>query len=180
MRLGLVFLALFACSSRAPAGQGPGPQQVTVIEYLQGSFTALSAQILAAAERMPAADYGFKPSQMAEARTYGAVIGHVTDGMFGACARTRGVPNPQPEIEHTRREKSELVDALTRSIAFCEEAFAALTESNAQELVPQGPMRVPRLAALMGVLAHDAEMFGISTVYLRARHIVPPGSEPRR
>jgi hypothetical protein len=29
---------------------------------------------------------------------------------------------------------------------------------------------------LMGLLAHNAEMFGISTVYLRAKNIVPPGS----
>jgi hypothetical protein len=28
----------------------------------------------------------------------------------------------------------------------------------------------------MGLLAHNAEMFGISTVYLRAKNIVPPGS----
>jgi hypothetical protein len=41
--------------------------------------------------------------------------------------------------------------------------------------VVQGPA-VPRSAALAGLLAHDAEMSGISTVYLRAKNLVPPGS----
>jgi hypothetical protein len=35
------------------------------------------------------------------------------------------------------------------------------------------------VAALMGALAHNAEMYGIGTVYLRAKNLVPPGSEPR-
>jgi hypothetical protein len=31
----------------------------------------------------------------------------------------------------------------------------------------------------MGLLAHNAEMYGISTVYLRAKNLVPPASERR-
>jgi hypothetical protein len=29
---------------------------------------------------------------------------------------------------------------------------------------------------LAGLLAYNAEMFGISTVYLRSKNLVPPGS----
>jgi hypothetical protein len=29
------------------------------------------------------------------------------------------------------------------------------------------------------MLAHNAEMYGISTVYLRAMNVLPPGSERR-
>ena len=46
-------------------------------------------------------------------------------------------------------------------------------------LQTQGPVEVPRVAAMMGLLAHNAEMYGISSVYLRARNLVPPGSERR-
>ena len=58
-------------------------------------------------------------------------------------------------------------------------AFSALTDQSADEYFPQGPVEVPRVALLMGLLAHNAEMYGISSVYLRARNIVPPASEGR-
>ena len=34
-----------------------------------------------------------------------------------------------------------------------------------------------RAAVVAGLLAHTSEMYGISTVYLRSRNIVPPASE---
>jgi hypothetical protein len=46
------------------------------------------------AERMPAEHYAFKPSTMAEVRTYGQVFIHVAEGQFGTCAALRGVANP--------------------------------------------------------------------------------------
>jgi hypothetical protein len=175
-------LSTLICCLLSPVllGQAPAGQNVSTIQYLQASYTGLARQLLTAAERMPAADYSFKPSQMAEARTYGAVIAHATDGMFGACARARGLSNPQPDVETTLRQKADIITALTRSIEFCAEAFSGLTDSNAADPVRQGPVDVPRMAALIGLLAHNAEMFGISTVYLRARNIVPPGSEGRQ
>ena len=54
-----------------------------------------------------------------------------------------------------------------------------LTGENAGDFVRQGPVEVPRIAALVGVIAHNAEMYGITTVYLRARNLVPPASERR-
>jgi hypothetical protein len=116
---------------------------------------------------------------MGDARTYGAVISHAADGMFGACARVKGVPNPQPDVERKLAQMTDIVKALADSFAFCDEAFSALTEQSAEEYVKQGPVEIPRVAALMGVLAHNAEMYGISTVYLRAKNLVPPGSERR-
>ena len=71
----------------------------------------------------------------------------------------------------------EIVETLRAAIAFCETAVGALDETSAAGYVMQGPAEVPRSAALVGLLAHDAEMFGISTVYLRARNLVPPGSK---
>ena len=91
---------------------------------------------------MPEADYDFKPSPMAEARAYGAVIAHAADGMFGTCARLKGVPNPRPDVEKTMTRKGEIVKALTDAFALCDEAIAALTENSAEEFVSQGPVEI--------------------------------------
>lgn len=156
--------------------QIPAGQKVGLVRYLQAGYAGIKSSLLAAAEQMPEADYEFKPSQMAEARTYGAVIGHAADGMFAACATARGLENPAASAEKTLRSKPELMKVLTDAIAFCDVAFSTLTEATSAEYVRQGQGEVARAAVLSGLLAHNAEMFGISTVYLRAKNLVPPGS----
>ncbi len=172
-------LVLVAIASQISLAQTVAPQKVGLVRYVQVSHAGIARDLLAAAEKMPETDYRFTPSQMNGARTYGAVIAHTADGMFGTCARARGVPNPTPDVEKTFTAKPDLVKALSEAIAFCNEAFSSLTDQSAAEYVPQGPVEIPRVAALMGLLAHNAEMYGISSVYLRARNIVPPASESR-
>jgi hypothetical protein len=179
MKLAVVSVVVMVFSTSVALGQNSAGKKVSLVQYVKASYGGIKRDLVAAAERMPEADYAFKPSPMAEARAYGAVIAHAADGMFGTCARLRGVPNPQPDVEKTRTRKAEIVKALTDAFALCDEAIAALTENSAEEFVPQGPVEIPRVAALMGVLAHNAEMYGISTVYLRAKSLVPPGSERR-
>ena len=171
----------------AAVGQAPqvksvavGQRRVTTAQFLQAGFTGSARDLVAAAERMPAADYSFKPTSMTEARTYGAVIAHAADGMFDACTRARGLSGPQSNIEKTMAEKGDIVAALKEAVATCEPAFATNDDSSPPEFVRQGPgVEVRRVAALIGVLAHNAEMYGIASVYLRAKNIVPPGSERR-
>lgn len=172
-------LIVLALSSHAVAAQTPSRQKIGLTQYLQSGHAGITRMLVEAAEKMPDGDYGFKPTDMSEARAYGAVIAHAADGMFGACARATGMPNPRPNVEKTLTNKTDIVKALKDAVAFCDGAFSGLTARSAEDYVPQGPVDIPRTAALMGVLAHNAEMFGISTVYLRAKNIVPPGSEGR-
>ncbi|CAN5875020.1 hypothetical protein BH24ACI5_BH24ACI5_26280 [soil metagenome] len=172
-------LVMVAMTAPLAIAQTPAVRKVGVVEYIQAGHAGITRDLVAAAERMPEADYGFKPSQMNEARTYGAVIAHAADGMFAACARAKSLPNPVPDVEKKAAGKAEIVKALAQSIAFCEDAFSGLTVQNANEYVRQGPVEIPRQAVLIGLLAHNAEMYGISTVYLRAKNLVPPASERR-
>jgi hypothetical protein len=152
-------------------------RRVGLLQYLQISHTGVTRDLLAAAELMPAGDYEFKPSTMPAARTFSGVIAHATSAMFDACARLQGIRNPQPEAEKKVASKAEVVQTLREAIEFCTKSVGALDETSAAGYITQGPAEVPRSAALAGLLAHDAEMFGISTVYLRARNLVPPGSK---
>jgi hypothetical protein len=124
---------------------------------------------------MPEGDYGFKPASMPEVRTFGETILHVATAHFSTCARLRGVsPDPSPQVEPNN--KAAVVKALADSFASCDLAFSSLTDANANEFVRQGPVEVPKSAALVGLVAHDAEMYGITSVYLRAKNIVPPST----
>jgi DinB family protein len=143
--------------------------------YLQGGFAGIKADLTSAAEAMPEADYGFKPTSMPDVRTFGETILHVASAHFGMCARLRGVADePRQKIEHTN--KADVLKTLAASFSSCDAALSSLTDASANELVRQGPVEIPKSAALVGLLAHDAEMYGITTVYLRARNIVPPST----
>jgi PelA/Pel-15E family pectate lyase len=169
-----------ARKAASPNRTGTTPShKVDLLGYLRMSQAGLAAQLLSAARMMPEADYAFTPSQMSGTRTFAGVMTHAAAGMFDACALAGGQDNPRSGIEGTLTRKDEVVAALAESIAFCEKVFAGLTEQAAAEYLRQGPAEVPRAALLMGVLAHNAEMFGISTVYLRARNLLPPGSSAK-
>ena len=152
-------------------------QKVGLIQYLQISHTGITRDLVAAAELMPESDYGFKPSQMPEARTFAGVIAHTSAAMFDACARLQGIPNPMSDAEKKVASKAEVVQTLREAVALCNKAVSSLDEKSADGYIRQGPAEAPRSAVLAGLLAHDAEMYGISTVYLRARNLVPPASK---
>lgn len=151
-------------------------QKVGLLQYLQISHAAITRDLLAAADLMPEADYGFKPTQMPEARTFAGVIAHTSAAMFDVCARLQGIANPAPDTEKKIASKAEVLQVLGEAVALCKQTIGSLDEGNASVFIRQGPAEVPRSAVLAGLLAHDAEMYGISTVYLRAKNLVPPAS----
>ena len=87
--LPLVFLFPSTISGQIPAGQ-----RIGLARYLQVGYAGLKRDLTEAAEKMPEADYGYKPGSMPEVRTYGQVIAHVADGHFAICASVKGITNP--------------------------------------------------------------------------------------
>jgi hypothetical protein len=162
--------------STAVSAQSPQPgKKLDLLAYIQAGYAGLKGDLTAAADAMPEGDYGFKPSSMQEVRTFGDTILHVATAHFSACARLRGV-TPEPSQRVDASNKAAVLKALAESFAFCDLAFSSVTNASANEFVRQGPVEVPKSAALVGLLAHDAEMYGITTVYLRAKNIVPPST----
>lgn len=164
------------CLWTAVSAQSPQPgKRLDLIGYLQAGYAGTKADLTAAAEAMGETDYGFKPSSMPEVRTFGETILHVATAQFNACARLRGLsPEPSPRVEPS--DKAAVLKFLAESFAVCDSAVSSLTDASANEFVRQGPLEIPKSAALVGLVAHNAEMYGITTVYLRAKNIVPPST----
>ena len=159
------------------AAQGPqGP--VGTAAGLQRTYAQLKNNLTLSAEKMPEADYFFKPTP--DIRGYGQLWAHVADAQFGQCSGAKGVPNPrqgQPSFEQLTT-KADVEKAVADSFAFCDEAFSSLTEAGANELISNGRGgQQTKAAALLGVLQHGSEMYGIGTVYLRLKGLVPPSTE---
>jgi hypothetical protein len=121
----------------------PAGQKIGLGRYLQAGYGGLKMDLTEAADKMPEADYGFKPSSMADVRTYGQLFAHVAEGQFGTCATAKGVPNPnqRKNLERALKTKAEFVKVLADSFAFCDDLFSSLTDVGAMEFVKLGKVR---------------------------------------
>jgi len=176
----LPVVALFAtvAYSQAPGGQMQG-QKIGLATSLQRGYNGFKTNFSAAAEKMPEADYSFKPGSTPEARTYAQVIAHIAQAQFGQCSGLKGVPNPMAgkQLEQELKTKAEVTKALADSFAMCDELFANLTDASATEMVKAGQNEQTRAASLYGVIVHGNELYGTAAVYLRSKNIVPPSTE---
>ena len=161
--------------------QPPAGQKIGLATSLQNGYAGIKRNFTAAADKMPEADYSFKPGSTPEARTYAQVIAHIAQSQFGQCSGLKGVPNPMAgkQLEQELKTKAEVTKALADSYALCDDLFAQLTDANATEMVKAGANEVTRAAALYGLIVHGNEMAGTAYVYLRSKNLVPPPTEGR-
>src|SRR5262245_33181726 len=116
-RVTTVFSGLILAASFA-AAQPPPPGPVGTALSIQRNYGQLKNNITASADKMPEADYFFKPTP--DIRSYGQLWGHVADAQFGQCSGAKGVANPrqgQPSFE-TLTTKAEIVKAVADAFAF--------------------------------------------------------------
>jgi hypothetical protein len=171
---GLLVFTVCAGAQAPTAGQ-----KVGLAASMQNAYAALKGNLTQAAEKMPEANFGFKPAPDPDLRTYGQWIGHQTDNQFTNCATLKGVPSPSPAQSNEKKTaKAELVKALADAFAFCDGAMSSLTDQNALQMIKQGDGETARGAVVSALLSHGLESFGIVGVYMRAKGIAPPAAAP--
>jgi len=162
------------------AAQAPAAgQKVGLATSMQNAYATLKGNLTQAAEKMPEANYGFKPAPDPDLRTFGQWIGHQTDNQFLNCATLKGVPNPSPAQSNEKKTtKTDLVKALADGFAFCDGALSSLTDQNALQLIKQGDGETARGGVASALLSHGLESYGIVVVYMRAKGVAPPAAAP--
>ena len=135
--------------------------------------------LIRAAEKMPADDYGFRPTP--EVRTFGEILAHVADGNRLICGMAvDDRPTEMGHYEKTAKTKEQIIAALNETAAYCKEANAQLAGARGAEMVDFfGGMKQPRIGVLYFNGAHAFEHYGNVVTYMRIRGLVPPSSEPR-
>ncbi len=142
-------------------------------------YTNIKNNLVRSAEKMPEAEYAFKPSP--DVRSFGQILGHVADANYMFCAPVVGDAKPPVSgIEKAKTTKAELTAALKEAFAYCDKAYDSLTDAEAAQTVKLFNGERPKLGVLNFNVAHDFEHYGNVVTYLRIKGIVPPSSEPRR
>ena len=144
---------------------------------LQGNYARLKANILKAADKMPAENYSYKPTP--DIRTFARVVNHVTEAQLHICGAANNTDaSALAKVPAETADKAAVVEALKASFAECDKAYAGLTDSNMTEMLQAGPMgKRSRLSLLWGNVAHDNEQYATLSLYLRLKGLVPPSSE---
>lgn len=156
--------------AQAPTG-APGPAA-----EVQRSYAGLKANILKAADRMPAESYSYKPTP--EVRVYARVVNHITEAQLHSCAMANGTAmDSLPKVPPETADKATVVAALQGSFAECDKAFASLTDANLTEMFTMGQSKRSRIGLMWGTVSHDNEQYATLALYLRLKGLVPPSSE---
>ena len=171
----LAFAFVVLAGSQGSAQAPAGGQKFTLTQGLQRSYNGIKLNLTEAADKLPDAQYNYRPSP--EIRTYGGQLRHVAFFHYVFCSAAKGEPNPNKEDLEKKTTKAEFVKALADSFAYCDPVFAALTDETALQLVKQGQNEVARGSVLSNLISHDNEEYGIITVYLRTKDLVPPSTE---
>lgn len=153
------------------------PDLKTMSGYPKMVQTQVTSWIVNAAEKMPEAEYAFRPDPAS--RSFGEILGHIADSNYLFCSFVLGEKNPAPNIEKTKTTKAELMSSLRDAFAYCSPAYSALTDQNAHETVKAFGQERNRLGVLWFNASHNAEHYGNLVVYMRTKGIVPPSSEPK-
>jgi uncharacterized damage-inducible protein DinB len=174
----LLVAALVAAPSLALAQAAPAaPQTFTLSGNGVRGYQNIERNLLEAAEKMPEADYAFKPT--AEVRPFGQLVAHVALSQFGTCAALKGdaAPPHKDDKEETTRSKSELVALFKESTAYCDPVLTVLKDEDMAVLTKAGQNQVAKGLFLLGTVTHGNEMYGTMSVYLRLKGLVPPSTE---
>lgn len=165
-----VWFAAGACGAQGPAAAPSGPAA-----EVQVTYTRLKANVIKAAEKMPDADYQFKP--VTDIRTYARIVNHVTEAQQHVCTVMNGTAFDPKSVPSDTADKATIVAALKASFDECDKAYGALTDANVVEMVSQGPRKRSRIGMAWGNVSHDNEQYAELSTYLRLKNIVPPTAE---
>jgi uncharacterized damage-inducible protein DinB len=140
-------------------------------------YERLTNNVIRAAEKMPEANYSFKPTP--EVRSFGQLVGHLADFQYVFCSGAAGEKPPVSGIENSKTSKAELVQALKDGYAYCDKIYTGMTDSRLAEMAAIEGRPTMILNILTINIAHNNEHYGNMVTYLRMKGIVPPSSEAR-
>ena len=163
-----VWFGAFACAAQTPAPTGPAGE-------VQGTYNRLKPNVIKAAEKMPDADYQFKPTP--DIRTYARIVNHITEAQQHTCSTLNGTEFDAKSVPSDTADKATILAALKASFDACDKAYGALTDANAVEMVSVGQRKRSRIGMAWGNVSHDNEQYAELSTYLRLKNIVPPTAE---
>jgi uncharacterized damage-inducible protein DinB len=168
----LITALIFAAA--AFAQDAPANPLISVSKTVYG---ITKSNISRSLDKIPDDLWSYQPTK--DIRTFGQLFAHIADAQYEFC----GVPSEgkmvNKDLEKTLKTKAEVSAALKEAFAYCDAAYAKMTDANAAEIVPFFGMKATKLGIMDFNSAHNMEHYGNLVTYMRLKGIVPPSSEAR-
>jgi len=145
-----------------------------LVQSVAPLYETVKGYLIAAAEQMPEEHYGYQPTE--EVRTFGQIVGHLSNAMYMFCGTVSGTEARPPENFEQRTSKAGLVEALKGSFENCDGAYS-IDDAVAMEEVEFFGQTGSKLWVLNFNNAHAWEHYGNLVTYMRANGMVPPSSQ---
>jgi len=140
---------------------------------IKHSYDNDKLNILEAAEKVPEDAYSFKPTP--DIRTFAEVLNHIASSQMHTCSTVLG-SSMSYSAPADNASKANVVAALKASFEECDRAYGSMTDTTGMQTVKSYRGEVPKLVALMMNNEHDSDEYGVLTVYMRLKGIVPPST----
>jgi uncharacterized damage-inducible protein DinB len=150
------------------------PSKSPLIASSQGMYANAKNNIQRSADKIPEDLWSFQPTR--EVRTIAQLFAHVADGQYEFCGMASEGKPVNKDIEKTATTKAAIVAALKESFAYCDAAYAKMTDESAVELVNVFGRKMTRIGAMDFNISHTMEHYGNLVTYMRIKNIVPPSS----
>ena len=168
-------LTVFVLFAAVAAAQDPPANPLVTVS--KNIYAIAKGDILGSVEKVPDELWSYQPTP--DIRTFAQLFAHVADGQYEFCGVAAEGKVVNKDIEKTLKTKAEIVPALKEAIAYCDAAYAKMTDATAAEMVSFFNMRITKLGAMDFNTAHTMEHYGNLVTYMRLKGIVPPSSTPR-
>ena len=154
------------------------PSKSPLVATSQGFYGMAKNNILRSADKIPENLWSFQPTP--EVRTIGQLFAHIADGQYEFCGVVSEGKMVDKGIEKSAKTKADIVAALKEAFAYCDAAYAKLTDAGAAEMVSFFGRQATRIGVLDFNITHTYEHYGNLVTYMRIKGIVPPSSERRQ
>lgn len=161
MKLRLFIILSCLLLSAAPSfAQSTADKAPDVSAGMRAAFNEVNGWVTQAAEMVPAEKYNYRPVDTV--RTFGQLIGHITDSYKYFCAQAVGNNVKwSDEVAEGATDKNTLLPKLKDAVEKCNAAYSS---GNAQ------------LKPLFGNVAHTSLHYGNIITYMRMMGLKPPSS----
>ena len=157
-------------------------------EALDGMLVQFEAQVMAAAQAMPADKYSFapttatfasaSPAKYATVRSFAEELTHLIGANYYFYSRVSGTTPPDAaKAARTLKSKDEILAALKQSFAYAHAQVATITPENAFLGIEGVDGIHTRATVAAFAVAHGYDHYGQIVEYLRMNGVVPPGSK---
>lgn len=140
---------------------------------IRHSYDADKLNLTETAEKVPEDDYSFRPTP--EIRTFAEVLNHIASAQMHNCSAILG-SSMTYSAPAANASKANVEAALKASFEECDRAYDSINDTTGMQMVRTYRGDVPKLAALAMNNEHDSNEYGVLTVYMRLKGIVPPST----